>query len=115
MRERFKYEPEQIDLSYFAYCIFPKFPEWIRREVRESQDYTCALCHEYDQHLEVHHVRPQCQHGRDTIDNAVGLCGPSTGNDCHAIVDTLALDYGVYYGDEQFKELDFSKLIGAHR
>jgi 5-methylcytosine-specific restriction endonuclease McrA len=97
MLERFQEnEPEAIDLSYFGYCIFPAFSAWIRNKVREEQDYTCADCHEYDPNLEVHHILPQSKKGKDTIENAVGLCGPNV-NDCHEAWDRKALDENVIY------------------
>jgi len=116
MRERFtENEPESIDLSYFAYAIFPKFPDWIRKQVREEQEYTCAYCGQRDHHLEVHHIKPKSLGGQDTINNSIGLCGPSV-NDCHELWDSLALqDHVIYPGvpmDEKGKQF-FKK--GAHR
>lgn len=67
--------------------------------VRQRQDYTCADCGDrVPDNFEVHHINPQCKGGSDTLDNAIGLCGPKHhGNDCHERADKLALEQGILW------------------
>ena len=102
MKERLRSEHQffliSSSLAFLGLIATGAFPSWIRKKVREEQDYTCAYCHQHDDHLEVHHVKPKSLGGRDTVDNSIGLCGPEV-NDCHEVVDRLALDYGILWSD----------------
>jgi len=66
------------------------FPEPNKREALERAHYTCVVCRQPGVSLEVHHIQPQEEGGRDTIENACPLC-PS----CHA-------DYG---GNEEKRKM----------
>lgn len=73
------------------------FRRSIRREVYDSQGGRCAECGEEFCKLETHHRLPRALGGPDTIDNAVGLCGPPPeGNGCHQEADRLAFQ-GIIY------------------
>lgn len=68
----------------------------IKKQVREQQNGDCADCGQHVRKLEIHHRVPESMGGSDTIENAVGLCGPKNG-DCHEYWDQKALTEGVIY------------------
>ncbi len=53
------------------------FPEALKLHIRRRAHFACCLCHAIGS-IEVHHIIPQEDGGRDTVDNAAPLC-PS----CH--------------------------------
>jgi len=48
------------------------FSEKLKKEVRMKSDGKCAICHK--PFVEIHHIIPQKENGKNTIDNAVALC-----------------------------------------
>lgn len=82
--------------------------------VRERQDYTCANCGDrVPNNFEVHHIKPHCKGGKDSLDNAIGLCGPKKGgNNCHEKFDRLALEQGILWDGT---EIDISKKCRQER
>ncbi len=58
------------------------FDENTKKEVKEKAAYFCCICQKPSVSVEVHHIIPQKDGGKDTTDNAAPLC-PT----CHA-------DYG---------------------
>lgn len=45
------------------------------------------MCGRKVKKLQIHHIIPQLLEGKDTRDNAIGLCG-----DCHKIADEMAFN-----------------------
>lgn len=70
---------------------FLAFPLEIKKQVRKEQGNVCAMCGEEVKKLQIHHRIPQALGGKDTRDNAIGLC-----SDCHRIADELAFKKGKY-------------------
>lgn len=55
------------------------FPKAVKDEVMAKSARRCAVCHQFKAvGVEVHHIKPKAQGGKDTIDNAIPLCF-----DCH--------------------------------
>lgn len=54
------------------------FSEKMKKEVREKSEHRCVLCGE--RIVEIHHIIPQNQGGKDEFENAVALC-----SQCHTI------------------------------
>lgn len=50
--------------------------------------------------LEVHHIRPRSQGGKNTPDNAAVLCGPRR---CHSYANELAIKYGISFSEVKEK------------
>lgn len=82
------------------------FDETIKKEVRRSQNYRCAYCGEYcrghgysEPILEVHHILPSSLGGKNTRENAIGLC-PS----CHERHDKEAFCNGKLFFETLLEE-----------
>lgn len=58
------------------------FSEHIKKKVRAKSNFTCCMCRDTRRQIEIHHIIPQAEGGKDDIENAAPLCGG-----CHA-------DYG---------------------
>lgn len=54
------------------------FPEPLKLEVRRKANFRCCCCRQF--YVEIHHIIPQFQGGKDDADNAAPLC-PS----CHMV------------------------------
>lgn len=54
------------------------FSESLKVKIRKRASFSCCFCHKKS-YLEIHHIIPQAEGGKDTEDNAAPLC-PS----CHA-------------------------------
>jgi len=96
LKEQLKLPLKEITaftLSAFAlYSIsLLAFPKELKQQVRKEQKGVCADCGEKPKKLEIHHIIPQSMGGKDTRDNAVGLCP-----DCHDKWDELAKK-GVFF------------------
>ncbi len=56
------------------------FPKKVRDAALVASARYCCVCHRITGlNIEVHHIIPQEQQGKDTLDNAIALCF-----DCHA-------------------------------
>lgn len=78
------------------------FPENIREAVLLASGRHCCLCHRFcGLKIELHHIKPQVEGGRDTFDNCIPLCF-----DCHA--DMRSYDHkhpkGTKYSEEELKK-----------
>ena len=63
-----------------------------KRAVRKEQEGRCDWCGKKVKKLQIHHIIPQRMKGKDTRENAVGLC-----EDCHRYWDDLSFQ-GIFYG-----------------
>ena len=80
-------EPNYYQEDFYPdFLVWYKFSKAVKQQVRQKQKGICWDCGDTPRILEVHHRVPQVMKGRDTIDNAVGLCPP-----CHEQADWLAL------------------------
>src|SRR5690349_17249998 len=48
------------------------FPDAVKRKVERAAHFRCCICKEFG--VEIHHIIPQSEAGRDTEDNAAPLC-----------------------------------------
>ncbi len=71
---------------------FLAFSKELKEQVRKEQGGICDWCGKKTKKLQIHHIIPQRMKGKDTRDNAVGLCG-----DCHRYWDELSF-HGKFYG-----------------
>jgi len=74
---------------------FLAFSHELKEQVRKEQKGICADCGEKPKKLTIHHIIPQSMGGKDTRDNAVGLC-----RQCHERWDELAFQ-GIFYGKKK--------------
>lgn len=85
------------------------FPTKVKHQVRKEQNGRCALCGDKTK-LETHHIIPEHAllpriSGKNTRENAVGLCGDKH-NACHRLADFKAINEGLFFDDGEFKPLD---------
>ncbi len=79
------------------------FPRHVRREMRQEQDYACAICgtscrgHKFNEPpLEAHHIIPVSKGGTHEKHNCVGLCNE---NSCHETADYVAIKEGKFFDE----------------
>jgi uncharacterized protein with PIN domain len=93
MKERLKPILEVGFTSLALYGLsFLAFSKELKRQVRKEQGGRCDWCGKKVKKLQIHHIIPQRMNGKDTRDNAVGLC-----EDCHRYWDELSFQ-GIFYG-----------------
>jgi cytochrome c553 len=93
MKERLKPILEVGITAFALYGLsFLAFSKELKQQVRKEQGGICADCGDKPKKLEIHHIIPQSMKGKDTRDNAVGLC-----SDCHEKWDALALFKGIFF------------------
>jgi uncharacterized protein with PIN domain len=80
-----------VALGLYALSFFA-FSKELKKQVRKEQKGVCDWCGRKVKKLQIHHIIPQSMKGKDTRENAVGLCP-----DCHRYWDELSLK-GVFYG-----------------
>ena len=85
------------------------FGRVVKKQVVQEQEGRCALCGQYHgNNLQCHHITPAnaLKHrgimGKDSRDNAVGLCR----NGCHEEADYKAIHQGLFYQNGDFVTLD---------
>jgi hypothetical protein len=93
------------------------FSKEIKNEVNELQNYICARCGDKFDWLSAHHkipehaLRPLGIRGKNILDNAVGLCngehgkGEGSEDDCHEVVDRMAIDNKLFWKEGRFVNL----------
>jgi uncharacterized protein with PIN domain len=93
MKERLKPILE-IGITAFALygLSFLAFSNELKEQVRKEQGGRCDWCGKKVKKLQIHHIIPQRMKGKDTRENAVGLC-----DDCHRYWDDLSFQ-GIFYG-----------------
>lgn len=89
-----------------------------RRQVRERQNFRCALCGGHHPPgdkggcISVHHRIPRSRRGTNDPGNLVGLCrGPGT-NECHTKTDYLTLEHQIPF--EQIMEQGLEYLLSEY-
>jgi uncharacterized protein with PIN domain len=93
MRERLKPILEAGITAFALYGLsFLAFSNEIKERVRKEQGGRCDWCGKKVGKLQIHHIIPQRMKGKDTRENAVGLC-----EDCHRYWDELSFQ-GIFYG-----------------
>jgi uncharacterized protein with PIN domain len=93
-------EKERITkIVEFGFTIFSlyaisllAFPKELKEQVRKEQGGRCDWCGKKVKKLQIHHIIPQRMRGKDTRENAVGLC-----DDCHRYWDELSFEK-IFYG-----------------
>jgi hypothetical protein len=86
---------------------YGRFPESIKKKVKEEQQSVCAYCGR-EGCLEVHHIIPKSiakQYGltrqeTHSRENAVGLCADG----CHRYFDNLALKQEIFFDEVCMEE-----------
>ena len=84
-----------VALGIYA-LSFLAFSRELKDQVRKEQKGICAWCGKKPKKLTIHHIVPQSMGGKDTRENAVGLC-----RSCHDYWDEQALKKGVFYPKER--------------
>lgn len=77
-------------LGLFALSFFA-FSKELKEQVRKEQEGICGMCGRRVKKLQIHHRIPQSLGGKDTRENAIGLC-----SSCHKIADRLAFKFGKF-------------------
>ena len=84
-------EVGSVALGLYALSFFA-FSKELKEQVRKEQKGVCDWCGRKVKKLQIHHIIPQSMKGKDTRENAVGLCP-----DCHRYWDELSFQ-GIFYG-----------------
>jgi len=93
MKERLKPILEVGIIAFGLYGLsFLAFSHELKEQVRKEQGGRCDWCGKKVSKLQIHHIIPQRMKGKDTRENAVGLC-----EDCHRYWDELSFQ-GIFYG-----------------
>jgi uncharacterized protein with PIN domain len=93
MKERLKPILEAGIIAFGLYSIsLLAFSKELKEQVRKEQGGRCDWCGKKVSKLQIHHIIPQRMRGKDTRDNAVGLC-----EDCHRYWDELSFQK-IFYG-----------------
>jgi len=87
-----------LEVGFTAFALyglsFLAFSNELKERVRKEQGGRCDWCGKKVKKLQIHHIIPQRMKGKDTRENAVGLC-----DDCHRYWDELSFEK-IFYGKE---------------
>ena len=70
----------------------------LRRKTMQKDNFTCQKCKIQDKTkktLEVHHILPLYENGKDELNNLITLC-----NDCHHFAPDKEDEFNEYMGEE---------------